>query len=127
MRREERIERVGKVLSDNEVGSAIPHIDQANDYRDMVEWYLDGLDILGYELNLANERENSQLNFHEVEYLSELQHENMFDILSEKGWTYSDTFDQERRRSPYIRHWNELPYSMKERHRNIVRSLCTII
>ena len=122
MRWEERIERVGRVLSENDVGSTIPHIDRANNYNEIVEWYLKGLDILGYELNLVSEKDNSQLNFHEVEYLSELQHENMFDILSKKGWSYSDTFDAERLRSPYLRHWNELPYSMKERHRNMVRS-----
>ena len=122
MRWEERVERVGKVLSDNDVGSAIPHIDNSGNYNDIVEWYLEGLDILGYELNLNSELENAQLDFHEIEYLSELQHERMYNILSERGWTLGDTFDKDSKRSPYLRQWSELPYSMKERHRNIVRS-----
>ena len=119
---EERIERVGKALSMTDIGPTIPHIDRTSNYKDLVKWYLEGLDILGYELNPNNERENAQLDFHEIEYLSELQHERMFRILSDNGWSLDGRFDPDSRTTPYLVHWKELSYSMKEMHRNLVRS-----
>ena len=124
---EERVSRISKALADTCLGSTLPHITRMDDYADIVYWYIEGLDILGYELNPLNERKDADLNFHEIEYLSEVEHKRMLDILRNNGWKYGATFDRQSKTSPFLLEWNELPYSNKERHRNIIRSFVPTI
>lgn len=56
----------------------------------------------------------------EVEKLAELEHERWLEERRSDGWTYAAEKDLERKKSPYLVPWSELPEEIKDYDRHFV-------
>jgi hypothetical protein len=59
----------------------------------------------------------------QVEILAEMEHKRLVKERSEEGWTYSALRDTERKVSPLLIPWSQLPGEVKDRDRNAVRRI----
>lgn len=63
----------------------------------------------------------------EVECLAILEHRRWLRERQRAGWRYGTAKDVERRRSPYMVPWEELPDRAKEWNRSAVRSIPSLL
>jgi hypothetical protein len=60
----------------------------------------------------------------ETEVLAQLEHERWLNERRQEGWTYTPgAKDLERKKSPYLLDWEELPEDLKQYNRDAMRSL----
>ena len=64
---------------------------------------------------------------HEIEVMSELEHQRWVSERQINGWTYDKERNVEKKLSPYLVPWNELTDEVKEWDRRSVRSLPTLL
>ncbi len=63
----------------------------------------------------------------EVERLAEMEHERWIDERTAAGWQRGDTADSERRISPYLVPWADLPEQAREWNRESVREIPDLV
>ena len=89
------------------------------------------LETLGYEVLPAGscypERCVAAFTASEVECLAILEHRRWLRERQKAGWRYSTTKDVERKRSPYLVPWEELPDRAKEWNRSAVCSIPSLL
>lgn len=89
------------------------------------------LETLGYEVLPAGscypERCVTAFTASEVECLAILEHRRWLRERQRAGWRYGTAKDVERRRSPYMVPWEELPDRAKEWNRSAVRSIPSLL
>lgn len=89
------------------------------------------LETLGYEVLPAGscypERCVAAFTASEVECLAILEHRRWLRERQKAGWRYGTAKDVERRRSPYMVPWEELPDRAKEWNRSAVRSIPSLL
>lgn len=60
----------------------------------------------------------------EIEVLAQMEHERWLMERRQEGWTYAPgTKDLERKKSPYLLEWDELPEDIKQYNRDAMKSL----
>ena len=89
------------------------------------------LETLGYEVLPAGscypERCVAAFTASEVECLAILEHRRWLRERQKAGWHYGTAKDVERKRSPYLVPWEELPDRAKEWNRSAVRSIPSLL
>ena len=89
------------------------------------------LETLGYEVLPAGscypERCVAAFTASEVECLAILEHRRWLRERQKAGWRYGTAKDVERRRSPYMVPWEELPDRAREWNRSAVRSIPSLL
>ena len=89
------------------------------------------LETLGYEVLPAGscypERCVAAFTASEVECPAILEHRRWLRERQHAGWRYGTAKDVERRRSPYLVPWEELPDRAKEWNRSAVRSIPSLL
>lgn len=89
------------------------------------------LETLGYEVLPAGscypERCVTSFTASEVECLAILEHRRWLRERQKAGWRYGTTKSVEKRRSPYMVPWEELPDRAKEWNRSAVRSIPNLL
>jgi hypothetical protein len=69
------------------------------------------------------EAESFRFTDQEVELLAEMEHDRWMEENRRQGWTYAPERDDNRKTSPYMVPWNELPDNVKDWDRGFIRGL----
>jgi hypothetical protein len=83
------------------------------------------LDAIGCDIAITTDWDTPRFEFtpKEVELLAQMEHESWVEEKLSDGWRYGSTKDLEKKTSPYLVPWNELPEEDKDGDRNQVRGL----
>lgn len=104
------------------------HLKESN--RQQTDHFLEKLNEIGYAVREKTGKQiikPIELNDDEVEYLAEIEHArwNVERFLS--GWTFGEHKDVEKKITPYLISWKELPEEIKELDRKPVRRIPEIL
>jgi hypothetical protein len=78
------------------------------------------------EMRRKKDRDPETVQFtpEEIEFLAEMEHDRWVEEREGDGWTYAPGDKNiEKKTSPYLRPWNEIPEDVKDYDRNTVRDL----
>lgn len=68
-----------------------------------------------------------EFSIQEIEYLAEIEHHLWVDERLSTGWTYSENKDVKRKKSPYLKPYDELPEKIKDLDRDTIRNIIPLV
>ena len=83
------------------------------------------LDAIGCDIAITTAWDTPRFEFtpDEIEMLAQMEHESWAEEKLSEGWKYRPTKDPEKKTSPYLVPWNDLPEEEKDKDRDQVRGL----
>ena len=99
--------------------------DQRESSRRAADGIIDGMDAIGFDLVPLRRWGGSGVELDEpsLDHIAQREHERWMADRKAAGWTFGTTRDDERKRNPLLRPWDELDDAAKESNRAAARAL----